>query len=72
MANIPASLSGVITPGTISATLAVMGIIAMSAGKPALAAFFNDPETAANLIALIAAALALFAGASRGLTTPAA
>jgi hypothetical protein len=55
-----------ITPGTIAGILSVAGTISIALGKPALGAFFNDPQTAQALTTIATGAVTLAAGALRG------
>lgn len=63
-------MNSFITPGTVAGILSFAAALAAMLGKPALAAFFSDPATAAQLIALIGAALGLYAGFARGIAKP--
>lgn len=60
-------MNGFITQGTVASLLAVAGIMMVGLGKPALAAWFNDPNTATLIVSFITSALALYAGAAKGI-----
>lgn len=55
-----------LTPGTLAGALGFAAVIAGAFGKPALAAFFADPSTASEILALVGAGSALAAGALEG------
>jgi len=60
-----------ITPGTIAGLLGLLAALAGAFGKPALAAFLQDPGTASTLLTVLGGAAALIAGALKGIETPA-
>ncbi|MFE1599942.1 hypothetical protein [Methylobacterium sp. ID0610] len=55
-----------LTPGVVAGLLSAAAVGAGLAGKPALAAFLNDPSTAANLLSAAGAVGALVAGVLKG------
>ncbi|MGY2050784.1 hypothetical protein [Methylobacterium sp. JK268] len=55
-----------LTPGVVTGMLSAASVGAGLAGRPALAAYLDDPSTAANLLALLGAAGALAAGFLKG------
>lgn len=55
-----------ITKGTVSAVLGVGAFAASITGKSALATFLSNPDTGAQLLAVLGGFLTLFAGASAG------
>jgi hypothetical protein len=61
------SVKNFVTTGSVAGVLAFMAVIAGAFGKPALASFFNDPTTAANVATLLGSALTLYAGMAQGL-----
>jgi hypothetical protein len=59
-------LSRFITKGTISAVLSVITLILGSTGHGALATILTDPNTIQNILIMISAGSALYAGAAQG------
>lgn len=57
----------VLTPGIIAGLLAAGAVAAGIAGKPALAAYLADPDTAAQAVTAAGAVMALVAGALKGI-----
>ncbi|ACA20257.1 hypothetical protein M446_5980 [Methylobacterium sp. 4-46] len=62
-------MTKILTPGVVTGLLSAAAVAASLAGRPALAAFFQDPGTAANVLALLGAAGALAAGFLKGART---
>lgn len=56
-----------VTPGTIASLLSVAGIVSMAVGKPAMAAFLNDPTTAQTVTAVVSGGFSIAAGVLRGI-----
>lgn len=57
-----------ITKGTISALASIISFSLATAGHKQLAALLNSPEFIQNVLALIGAATALYAGIAQGIT----
>ncbi|RVU17512.1 hypothetical protein [Methylobacterium oryzihabitans] len=56
----------ILTPGVVAGLLAAGAVAAGLAGRPALAAFLSDPDTAAHVVTAAGAIGALVAGALQG------
>jgi hypothetical protein len=61
-------MSKYITSGTVTAALSVAAILAGAFGKPALAAFLNDPTTAQITLTAAGAIGTFVAGVLKGVT----
>lgn len=59
-------MSKYITKGTIAGLLTLAGAVSIALHKPVLAAFLNDPTTAAQLTAVLIGASGLAAGFLKG------
>jgi hypothetical protein len=60
-----------LTPGTITGLFSLLSAVSVVVGKPALGAFFSDPNTAAALTTVVSGASGLVAGALKGFHPPA-
>lgn len=60
------TIKNYVTPGTISAVLAFVAIIAGAFGQESLKAFLNDPSTAQTILSVVGGVLALVAGVAKG------
>jgi hypothetical protein len=59
-----------LTPGILTGILACAAALAGAFGRPALAAFLAEPQTAETLLGIVSGTLALAAGAMRGVAPP--
>jgi len=55
-----------LTPGVIAGFLAAGAVAAGLAGKPALASYLGDPDTAAQVVTAAGAVMAIAAGILKG------
>lgn len=59
-------LAKYVTPGTVTAVLSVLALIAGLFGKPALQTFLADPDTAQSVLQAVGLVGSLFAGFMQG------
>lgn len=60
-------MSKYVTPGNVTALLAVAAIFAGAFGKSALASFLTNPDTAQTVLSVLGAIGTLAAGAMQGI-----
>jgi preprotein translocase subunit SecD len=56
-----------ITPGTVAGVLGFAAVLAGMVGKPELAGWFSDPNTAGNILGFFGGISALVAGFMKGI-----
>lgn len=59
-----------VTPGVVAGVFAMLAAASVAAGKPALAAFLGDPNTAATATLVVGGAASLVAGLLDGVRKP--
>jgi hypothetical protein len=59
-----------LTPGVVAGAFAMLAAASVAAGKPALAAFLGDPNTAATATLVVGGIASLVAGLLEGVRKP--